>query len=93
MPCNHLRGTLSDGTPFEAIVCTGGARRKRCKCGRPSTKLCDFKLTGAKASKTCDAPLCPRCATSIGPDRDLCPAHARLARETDQQRLPLQLDK
>jgi hypothetical protein len=71
-----------------AIVCSRGRRRKRCACGRPATKLCDA-LRGAsgevsaspqardrRATRTCDAPLCGRCAVPAGPDRDLCPTHS-----------------
>ena len=61
-----------------AIVCTRGDRAKRCAgCGRPATKACDWKLHGPKTGKTCDAPVCDTCATHVGPDKDLCPAHGR----------------
>ncbi len=59
------------------IACGSRARTQKCKCGNPSTRLCDHKLTGSKAGSTCDAPLCGQCATRIGPNLDLCPAHAR----------------
>ncbi len=66
------------GTQSEAIICSHGRRAPKCRfCDRTSAKLCDFLLIGSKAGKTCDAPLCDRCATSVGPDRDLCPPHAR----------------
>lgn len=58
-----------------AIVCTSG-RRKRCKCGRPGTLLCDWKVPG-KRSGTCDAPICSSCTTSPAEGKDLCPEHAR----------------
>ncbi len=70
---------LGDGA--FAIVCSRGRKaRKPCSvCGRqPHSKLCDFKLTGAKAGKTCDLEMCSSCAKHVGPDRDLCPAHAKL---------------
>lgn len=54
-----------------AIVCT---RSQRCKCGRRSTKLCDWKIP-AKKSGTCDVPLCDRCTYEPAPDKDLCPKH------------------
>jgi hypothetical protein len=66
--CRPVR--LADGV--KAIVCTRGTRR-RCVCGRPATKLCDFP-TGRG---TCDKPLCGRCARPVGPDRDFCPNHPR----------------
>jgi hypothetical protein len=74
MPCNIYR---SDDGKIQVIVC-GRGRSKRCKCGRPATKLCDYKLTGPKTGLTCDVPLCNHCSTSAGPDFDLCPVHARM---------------
>jgi hypothetical protein len=67
-----------------AIICGRGRERaKPCKfClangGRkiPSTKLCDFPL----GKGTCDAPICDRHATAIGPDLDHCPVHSQQAR-------------
>jgi hypothetical protein len=70
-----------------AIVC-GSRRRERCGCGRPATRLCDWKgpaeavrgtaEQGAPSPLpgTCDKPICVRCTTSPAPDKDLCPAHA-----------------
>ncbi len=69
---NCQRVILPDGGA--AIVC-GTRRRQRCKCGRPGTLLCDWKVP-TKQSGTCDAPICDRCATSPAPDKDLCPKHA-----------------
>jgi hypothetical protein len=62
-----------------AIVCSRGQRAKRCSnCESDATRLCDAPLRGRKEGKTCDAPLCERCATRLkGVDGDLCPAHAR----------------
>lgn len=57
-----------------AIVC-GTRRREKCKCGRPATLLCDWKVP-TKSSGTCDAPICASCSTSPAPDKDLCRAHA-----------------
>lgn len=56
------------------IVCGLGSHRKRCFfCkNRYQTKLCDFPV-GNK--KTCDAPMCDLCATSVGHDLDYCPKH------------------
>ena len=78
MPCYRFGGKMPDGTPYGGFVCTRNHRSKPCSvCGRPMSRLCDYRLRGAKAGKTCDRPLCERCAVRVGPDRDLCPAHAR----------------
>lgn len=63
-----------------AIVCGPRTRTKTCVvCGRrQSSKLCDFPLRGAKAGKTCDRPLCERCAVHSEPDTDYCPTHAHM---------------
>lgn len=61
-----------------AIVCGSRQAKKHCKkCGAASTVLCDFKAT--PESKTCDKPLCRRCAVNVGPDLDHCPDHPRAA--------------
>ncbi len=79
MPCNVYR---SDDGEITAIVCSRGRQsRKLCSCGRPATLLCDWPLAGPKAGKTCDRPICTRCASHVGPDRDYCQAHARLHQE------------
>lgn len=70
MPCSHVK--LPGGV--SAIVCTSG-RRKRCACGKPSTRLCDWKVPGKK-SGTCDQPICAGCTHVPAPDKDLCPKHA-----------------
>lgn len=45
------------------------------RCGRMSVALCDGPAgsTLGGAVLTCDAPMCEKHRTSIGPDRDLCP--------------------
>lgn len=68
MKCTHLN--LGDG--MQAIVC-GGRRVHTCACGRPSTKLCDWKIG---RGRTCDKRLCDECAYSPAPEKDLCPTHA-----------------
>ena len=47
-------------------------------CGAPATKLCDFKLLGVKEGKTCDRPLCVRCAKKVTGGLDYCPGHHQL---------------
>jgi hypothetical protein len=49
MPCEYI--TDSNGKTI-GIACSRGNRRKRCKCGRPSTKLCDYPLRGPKQGQT-----------------------------------------
>jgi hypothetical protein len=61
-----------------AILCSRTAEKRCIYCGRPSSKLCDFRLTGAKAGNTCDAPMCANCTTSGGPDVDYCRPHAKM---------------
>lgn len=69
---------LDLGGGARAIVCGPRRRSKPCvECGRPSSRLCDWKLQGAKAGQTCSRALCERCTTSPAPDKDLCRAHAR----------------
>lgn len=75
MPCDHV--TLPDGT--HAIVCSSGPR-KRCACGQPATRLCDWKMP-ERRSGTCDAPICASCSTSPAPEKDLCPTHAAAFRK------------
>lgn len=57
-----------------AIVCGPRRPRRRCACGNWATKECDFPAPRRK-SKTCDKPLCDRCAVRVGPDKDECPGH------------------
>lgn len=59
-----------------AIVCTRGPRTRRCACGNPATKLCDFPMGNGK---TCDVPMCDACAFGIGPDIDVCSHHKESA--------------
>lgn len=64
------------------IICTRGAQRKYCACGRRSRFLCDFPLKGAKAGQTCDKNLCDRCRVQVvvdGKNLDYCSAHYHLS--------------
>jgi hypothetical protein len=86
MPCIPIN--LGNGVT--GIVCTRGERAKRCKaCGDRASRQCDFGLTARAAGRTCDVHLCERCAVVVGPERDYCPPHARLAAKGEQQQLPL----
>ncbi len=64
-----------------AIICHTGPRTKPCSvCGKPgSTKLCDGP--GGAPGKTCDKPLCIKCASPGGRNVDYCPEHKRGKRE------------
>lgn len=69
MVCDRV--TLLGGQA--AIVCSSGPR-KRCKCGRPATLACDWKVP-TRRSGTCDAAMCDRCGTNVAEGKDLCPKH------------------
>ena len=69
MPCERI--TLPGG--IRAIVCHR-RRSMRCACGRPASLQCDAPTK--RRSGTCDKHLCAACATEVGPDQHLCPAHA-----------------
>jgi len=79
------RVDIGNGT--YAIVCTRG-HRQRCKCGRPSTKLCDYPLSGAKAGKTCSRPMCDGCSTRVG-SLDYCRPHAEASGTKQPARGPV----
>lgn len=72
MPCDNVQfGDTS------AIVCSRNGRApQRCViCNALAGKLCDGPSKDARR-KTCDAPICSRCATHSKPDHDLCPSCA-----------------
>ena len=71
MTCTHV--TLPGG--LHAIVCARGhAKVKRCSCGRVGTLLCDWKVGNGK---TCDKPVCDKCADHVAEDKDLCQVHSK----------------
>ena len=77
MTCETL--TMPNGTV--AIVCNGRRHtRKPCAhCGGASSKLCDYPVRAElRRSRTCDKPLCERCAVKGGDDIDYCPTHTVL---------------
>ncbi len=77
MICETVR--LPDGVA--AIVCSGrGRRRKRCACGGLTVALCDYPIQlrdreGDVPEKTCDKPLCTRCAVRVAKNVDYCREH------------------
>ena len=77
MPCIPFRTPDGEG----GFVCTRGDRKAPCSvpgCHRQHERLCDWKLGPGAKRLTCDAKLCAEHATRIAPERDLCPAHAKL---------------
>lgn len=42
-------------------------------CGAVSEVLCDFPI--GEEQRTCDRPLCERCAPTVGIDKNFCPEH------------------
>lgn len=81
MTCTRI--PLEGGVAF---VCSRGqnTRPRECAFCRVTSAdylLCDFPLRGKRAGATCSKPMCRKCATSIGENRDLCPSHAKIARE------------
>lgn len=79
MPCKTM--VMGDGSMV--VLCSRGGGERCCICGKPSSKLCDFKLTGAKAGKTCDKKLCARCAHKVADGVDYCPVHWRMSQKVD----------
>lgn len=74
MGCDPIFGR---GNKPVGIVRSRGKRPKvgPCSCGRPGAVLCDGPVGGGK---TCDKPICPRCAVSIrATNVDFCPSCAR----------------
>ncbi len=66
MPCTPIRGSYN-GKPFFGFLCSRGRpKAKPCAvCGAPSSKLCDGDIGNGK---TCDLPLCERCAIHVEPN-------------------------
>lgn len=71
MPCIPVVGPKG----ARGWVCVRGPQpRPKCHlCGRPGGLLCDYP---AGPGKTCDRPLCRRCALHLDRDTDWCPSHA-----------------
>lgn len=75
MYCERYR--LPDGTI--AIVSFSGRRPVCFGCGAAAPGFqCDWKLRGKRKDATCLKHLCASCARQVGPDKHLCPPHARM---------------
>lgn len=71
MPCVPFQHQGMTG-----IVCLKGprAQAKVCAyCRAPATRLCDHP----KGKKTCDRPMCARCATEVDVDLHQCREHCQ----------------
>ena len=85
LPCHHI-----EIGGAKAIICTRGERRKKCRdCGKPCTKLCDFKLSGAKEGKTCDRPMCDAHAVVQSLGIDFCLAHDRITKQKQKEQVEM----
>jgi len=79
MPCIPITDKAGNQIGW---ACSRGFQAKKCvECGKPAGKLCDYPLQGNIARKTCDRPLCSRCAVKVPGklNNDYCHAHARKA--------------
>ena len=83
MPCKPM---VREGVVV-GWSCSRASSKICSSCGRSgATQLCDFKLANGK---TCDRPLCKRCAVVQKPvwgqvDRvDYCPAHDRAVKKKE----------
>jgi len=76
--------TIFDADGRAIGIACGRAPHRNCStpgCGRHADKLCDYPVTRAGKAATCDRPVCGRCATRVGPDKDYCGPHAKAANE------------
>lgn len=67
-----------------AHLCGGRGRRPKCSvpgCGRDQAALCDHPVERQGGKGTCDASMCAAHRTSVGKNRDHCPAHVKAAEQ------------
>lgn len=91
MPCEPL---VDKNGKINGFICSRSKVKEKPKlcyiCGKPSTKLCDFRDGGIRTGKddygrtkkhpytsldTCDKPMCDDCTNHIEPDTDYCADH------------------
>jgi hypothetical protein len=89
MPCKLIK--LADGTVVHLNM--GRSKPKRCKfCNTGNADLlCDYPVNVGDVGhkKTCDEPMCKRCATRIAHEVDYCPNHKDHRNQKVQENLPL----
>ncbi len=90
MPCDPI---INNGKAV-GFICSRGRGKPKVqpcyKCGKPPTKLCDFRDYGTRTTTdeygrkqtheyaaigTCDKPMCDECANHTGEDTDYCDEH------------------
>lgn len=88
MPCDPL---IINGQVVGFICSRSRSKKTPCyKCGKPATKLCDFrnyetlrykddygrkKVFEIASIDTCDRPMCAKCSNNAGGDIDFCDEH------------------
>lgn len=79
MACDRIK--MADGSVL--FICSRSKRRVMCGLCRKleAEFLCDYKI-GPK--RTCDRPLCSKCAIEVGPNTHQCFVH-----KGQQEELPL----
>lgn len=93
MPCEPLLD--KNGKPC-GFICSRGRTKPAqlfCyKCGKLSTKLCDYR----DGFSTCDKPMCDECAHHIGKDTDYCDEHcnefSQVRTDKENRRLGLETE-
>ncbi len=71
--------------PGGGFACGPRPKAKPCAtpgCGKTSVALCDYPIVGGK---TCSRGMCEGHRHNVGPDRDLCDPHFKIAGEQPRQ--------
>lgn len=96
MRCDRITVQTSDGTVVKAIMCNRGVRPRSCQVpgcttGGRSVAQCDYPVERkGRKSKTCDLHLCKEHQHPVegAHNIDYCPAHERLARDSQRATEP-----